>query len=91
MVRDLVTGLLTRPSHLGGTKNLKAVGVNQVEVADQVGRPGVRFGDRQRAVETTANMGQLQAFAEFLKEDPLNKNETALDTPRIDRILGLVA
>jgi len=30
-------------------------------------------------------------FAEFLKEDPLNKNETALDTQRIDRILGLVA
>ena len=30
-------------------------------------------------------------FAEFLKEDPLNKNDTALDTPRIDRILGLVA
>ena len=30
-------------------------------------------------------------FAEFLKEDPLNATENAPDTPRIDRILGLVA
>ena len=30
-------------------------------------------------------------FAEFLEDDPLNKNETAPDTQRIDRILGLVA
>ena len=30
-------------------------------------------------------------FAEFLNQDPLNSNENAPDTQRVDRILGLVA
>ena len=30
-------------------------------------------------------------FAEFLKDDPLSTTEDAPDTPRIDRVLGLVA
>ena len=37
-------------------------------MADQVGRPVCASVTEQRAVETTANVGQLQAFAELLKE-----------------------
>jgi len=51
-----------------------------------------RIGERGLSVPNEKKWDAIDfLFAEFLKGDPLNKNETGPNTQRIDRILGLVA
>src|SRR5690606_23246066 len=63
VARDLLVGLALRPGKFGSAEDLQPGGVDQVEVADEVGRPDLLVTHRQARIEAPADVGQVQAFA----------------------------
>lgn len=68
VVKNLVAGLATGPGQLGCADDLESLGVNQVQVTDQVGRPDAFLGDRDVTIQPAAQVRELQPLAVGVKQ-----------------------
>ena len=70
----LALGMTLVPDDLGRAQHLDAIGVDQIKVADQVGRRDIIAIDGDWSVEGATNPSELQPFAislEQLRDDQL--------------------